>query len=48
MTVLLLQNVKLIILLVLVGFIVGLSRVESEGPDRRRAELVRASGRDAR
>jgi hypothetical protein len=44
MTVLLLQHLKLIILLVLVGFVVGLSRVGSEGPDRRLAELVRASG----
>jgi hypothetical protein len=47
MTVLLLQYLKLIILLMLVGFVVGLSRVRSEGPDRRRAELIRSSGRRA-
>jgi len=48
MTVIFLQHLKLIILLLLVGFVVGLSRVGSEGSDRRRAELVRASGLGSR
>ena len=36
MTVFLLQQLKLIVLLMLVGLIVGLSRVTSEGPDQAR------------
>ena len=48
MTVLLLQYLKLIMFLVLVGSVVGLSRVRNEGADQPRAALGHASRRRGR